>query len=174
MACCTSLPGVSLVYLAMMCVSVIMCCAWMSSIPCHDVRVGDHVLCVDVLDPSPLHSHLAHKHHHTHHPALLPDKWTASSPAASLSPRWSGVERYIDSARAVGDVLPTIPSLLTTSLPGYAQSEVYQRPLGPRALPMEYYLVPTDHYLARWYTDATALYGSDLPSLYRDADKWFK
>jgi hypothetical protein len=39
---------------------------------------------------------------------------------------------------------------------------------------MEYYLVPTDHYLARWYTDATALYGSDLPSLYRDADKWFK
>lgn len=62
---------------------------------------------------------------------------------------------------------------MTTKLPSYAQSEIYQRPLGAGALPMEYYLVPTDHYIGSWFTNATALNGADLPELYRRAYQWF-
>ena len=95
----------------------------------------------------------------------------ADDPAAS--PRWSGEQQYIDAAAAVGAVLPEIPSLLSTKLPSFTQSEVYQRPLGADALPVEYYRIPTDHYINRWFTNATALDGSDLPELYQRAYRWF-
>ena len=108
-------------------------------------------------------------------------KWfEASSPilaCLSLIPpassRWSGEQQYIDAAAGVGAALPQIPSLLTTKLPSFTQSEVYQRPLGADALPMEFYLIPTDHYIDRWFTNATALDGSDLPELYQRAYRWF-
>ena len=88
-------------------------------------------------------------------------------------PRWSGEQLYIDAAAAVGAALPEIPALLTTKLPSFTQSEVYQRPLGDDALPLEYYLIPTDHYINRWFTHATDLDGSDLPELYQRAYRWF-
>ena len=31
------------------------------------------------------------------------------------------------------------------------QSEVYQKGLGPKSLPSEYYTIPTDHYLPMWF-----------------------
>ena len=90
------------------------------------------------------------------------------------APRWSGEQPYIDAAAAVGDALPDIPSLLSTKLPSFTQSEVYQQALGADALPMEYYVIPTDRYVDRWFTDATDVHGSDLPELYQRAYKFFK
>ena len=75
-------------------------------------------------------------------------------------------------------------------LPHYAQSEVYQKGLGPNSLPSEFYLIPTDHYIPLWfglndfdtglptnaYANAVAKAKFNLPIwdvLYKEAAKFF-
>lgn len=90
----------------------------------------------------------------------------------SLVADWTDNKTLIQHGDEFGSLLPTPPygQLYT---PRYSQSEMYQRAMGPDALPMEYYIVPTDYYIQKWFYD-TGLGGDDLHALYNNAAAFFK
>lgn len=72
---------------------------------------------------------------------------------SSLVAAWSGIPSFIKLANGFADQLPLVPAF-SMELPRYPQSEIYNRGLGPQALPMEFYNIPTDNYIPMWLASA--------------------
>lgn len=90
---------------------------------------------------------------------------------SSILALWTGQDKLEALLVQSWEKMPLYP-FGNTLTPTYSQTEIYQHELGPNSLPWEYYLVPTDYYIKKWYTN-TFLSGSGLPQLYSDAAKFF-
>merc|ERR1712048_415374 len=66
---------------------------------------------------------------------------------------WSGFPNLTMAIRHFFLGLPELPYWGSEQLPGFSQSQIYQRALGDDSLPMEYYFEPTDIYLPDWYSN---------------------
>jgi len=92
--------------------------------------------------------------------------------------QWAGFLNISSAIASFGMNLPEWPYWGNTELPGFAQSEIYQKVLGKDSLPMEYYFIPTDIYLPTWYDNVGGQYvanwnESELLRAYTDASAAF-
>jgi len=91
---------------------------------------------------------------------------------------WSGFPDLTMAIRNFFLRIPELPYWGGNKLPGFPQSQIYQRALGDDSLPMEYYFEPTDIYLPDWYSNVGGSFVlnwnyTELRRVHADAAKAF-
>ena len=89
----------------------------------------------------------------------------------NLVANWSGVEEYKTLTADTGKALFEFPAY-SPEAPRFTATAGYQRAFGDQTLPLDFLMLPTDHYIEQWY-DVWSVYSPDLSKLYKSTSLLF-